>query len=865
MNYRSHAGILALSIFALTACSNDEGSDQDLADYIPADVNGRFIDSAVSNLGYKSDSASGLSDELGQFGFTNGEMVTFSIGDVVIGSGYGRYTMTPLNLAGELGRDVTATSDHVTNIVRTLMIADEDENAVNGIQVSEEAHAALAGFAAVDFDQPTADFEADVIVNAMIARLVAAKTVTGALTYDQLSDVSDTAATAHLMSSVAQEAPIVVHSYPVPEEAGIPVGARIELTFAQPIDNSDLASKVLLSSDIGNTQVTVQTLGNRVMITPVNSLAANTRYTLTLLAGLATENIFGLGLDDDVSWTFETGAATLTGPLQVLDLETTVANSTLTSSFRVIDSANGQPVSDLNDTDFDVYENELKIFQYNHDERFKAFAADVAKVPEHHLYIAIDISDSISVADLTRFKTMAKELFLDSDGFSQLDDYQQVHLIPFDNTASVSISSIEPLVLEDEIDDASGDFILDSDIAVTDLFGVVNTFLSAVNNFEPYQASVLVIFSDGVESAWDLDWRSLEDNGLNDAVIYSVTTETDGDPDNWLDMLSDNKDGVVGLTTSTTPILEGIAEQLVYIQAVADSYLQIVYQTPVQDTTTPNVDFNLTVAAVGEDKEILGDTVQIDIVAPNQQGIEIKLVNNTTESKEIPLLVSPTGSLTLTAVTTNGPVPDSYTAVLRDGEASVTVDGDQITITGITAGVDFLTVNSSDGETLTSQAVTIANVYEWDFEEATEVGTGWEFIGDWTLTTSDAHSGSQSAISNPANVYYENDLLITNPDSALRSPLLDLTNYPANVDLFFSYKLKTNRVNTNVDELLVQYSTNAGTTWVTTENDTSYVGTWNDSVTATIPNTADYIRFAFITDGADTFEGVLIDKVSLAP
>jgi len=860
MNMVCKSTALALAILAIAGCSNDDSNGDT---YTPANVTGRFIDSAVSNLKYTSSSNSGFTEINGGMSFTNGETVTFSIGDVTLGSGYGRNIMTPLHLASELGSNVATNSDHVTNIVRTLVIADSDENPNNGIQINDAAHTALTGFSSVNFDQTTADFEGDAVVASMISRLVAAKGIAAAnLTYANLAAFDAASANTHLSGSLAQEQPIVVHSYPAPEATDVPVDARIEVVFAQAIDKFNLSQRVELTSGDNTVSANVSASDNIVTLKPAAALQENTRYTVTLKAGLATDTNFGLALTDDVSWTFKTGSSTTNGPMQVVDLDVAVANSRVTAKFRAIDSASGEPITDAVDTDFDVYENDLKLFEYNYHERFKSFTTDPNYTPAHNLYIAIDISDSISTADLTRFKTMANELLIDDSGFSRLDDYQRVYLIPFDSRNSVSTNSTDPLSLKNELEDAAGDFILDNDVAVTDLFGAVNTFLTAASGAEPYEAYALVVFSDGVESAWNILWNDLEQNNVGGAVIYTVTTETGGDPDGWLDMLGNNQQGVTGLMTSTTPILAGIQDQLAQVEAVANSYYQISYETPVK--ASGDVDFILTVVASGQDKTKLGDRAEVNITAPNQTSPSIKLVDNATKANDVPLLVSPTGTLTFTAVTANGPVPASYSAVTANGNASVSVVGDQITLSGITAGTDSLTVNNSDGESLVNQSIYIANVYDWDFEASTLTASGWTSTGGWVLRTDDADSGTQSVASSAASTFYGNSLSAATPDSAITSPALDLTNYPINVTLSYSFKFKPNRVNTTGDTLLVQYSTNNGTTWNTLSSYAGYVGTWTDS-SFTIPNTTDLIRFALNTDATDAFEGAFIDKVFITP
>ena len=79
-----HPALMATALAAaatLTACGGGGGT----ASSGPTQV-ATFIDSPVEGLAFKSASRSGLTDRNGNFPYTPGETVTFSVGNIVLGS-----------------------------------------------------------------------------------------------------------------------------------------------------------------------------------------------------------------------------------------------------------------------------------------------------------------------------------------------------------------------------------------------------------------------------------------------------------------------------------------------------------------------------------------------------------------------------------------------------------------------------------------------------------------------------------------------------------------------------------------------------------------------------------------------------------
>ncbi|MDV6321453.1 hypothetical protein, partial [Chromohalobacter sp. HP20-39] len=79
----------------------------------PQTAQGVFVDAPVAGLHYVSGNLSGTTDAAGHFNYVLGQMVTFSVGGVTIGSAAGQAVVTPLALVpGATG----VTNDTVTNI-----------------------------------------------------------------------------------------------------------------------------------------------------------------------------------------------------------------------------------------------------------------------------------------------------------------------------------------------------------------------------------------------------------------------------------------------------------------------------------------------------------------------------------------------------------------------------------------------------------------------------------------------------------------------------------------------------------------------------------------------------------------------------
>lgn len=117
---------ISLPIIVIGCGGNNEGGTSAMV--------GIFVDSPVSGLEYETASQKGITDEDGTFKYQEGEIIIFSIGDVILGQGTAKETMTPIDLVN----GATSTTDPtVTNICRLLLSLDIDGDPSNGIAITD--------------------------------------------------------------------------------------------------------------------------------------------------------------------------------------------------------------------------------------------------------------------------------------------------------------------------------------------------------------------------------------------------------------------------------------------------------------------------------------------------------------------------------------------------------------------------------------------------------------------------------------------------------------------------------------------------------------------------------------------------------
>ncbi|MFP2997606.1 hypothetical protein ABN763_16940 [Spongiivirga sp. MCCC 1A20706] len=128
--------------FLVAACSIEE-IDPDITDPdsgmqeepTPAEVlTGRFIDSEVAGLTFKTPTKTGLTNANGEFSYLEGEEIEFSVGSLPIGTAIAKDIITPIDLIPES----TVNTKQVKNIAALLQTLDSDGNPDNGISISTQ-------------------------------------------------------------------------------------------------------------------------------------------------------------------------------------------------------------------------------------------------------------------------------------------------------------------------------------------------------------------------------------------------------------------------------------------------------------------------------------------------------------------------------------------------------------------------------------------------------------------------------------------------------------------------------------------------------------------------------------------------------
>jgi hypothetical protein len=166
------ASIVMVISFLTVGCngSSHDNDDDHFLDRLSGLQAGTFVDSPVQGLDYYSASSSGVTAEDGHFMYQEGEMMTFAIGDVILGEAMAREVMTPMDFIDESERPFDVTHPVVTNMGRFLQSLDVDGNPENGIMISQDVKDEVSG-RMIDFHQSIMDFESDPDTEAFFATM----------------------------------------------------------------------------------------------------------------------------------------------------------------------------------------------------------------------------------------------------------------------------------------------------------------------------------------------------------------------------------------------------------------------------------------------------------------------------------------------------------------------------------------------------------------------------------------------------------------------------------------------------------------------------------------------------------------------
>lgn len=141
-------------LFVLAACGGGGSDSGDASGGVTTET-GQFKDSNTAGISYVSGGQSGVTGSDGSFTYEVGNSVTFSIGGVTIGASNGKSIVTPVDLVS----GGSSSSVEVQNIVRFLMMLDDDGDPSNGINISSSVLTIAGNWPQIDFS--AADLSAE--------------------------------------------------------------------------------------------------------------------------------------------------------------------------------------------------------------------------------------------------------------------------------------------------------------------------------------------------------------------------------------------------------------------------------------------------------------------------------------------------------------------------------------------------------------------------------------------------------------------------------------------------------------------------------------------------------------------------------
>jgi para-nitrobenzyl esterase len=148
---------------------------------------GYYYDSLVSGLNYESRSEDGVThtgvtgedDDPGRFSYSEGDTVSFSLGDISLGQIVAKERVTPFDLVGieeraiggcEVDRVLPEDTDafrRVVNLAVLFQTLDTNGDHTDGIEIRSEVAALFEG-SSFELDQPRTTFQADTELRAVL-------------------------------------------------------------------------------------------------------------------------------------------------------------------------------------------------------------------------------------------------------------------------------------------------------------------------------------------------------------------------------------------------------------------------------------------------------------------------------------------------------------------------------------------------------------------------------------------------------------------------------------------------------------------------------------------------------------------------
>ena len=148
---------VVLAAAVLSACGTGDGKTP-----IPGTALGVLTDAPVSGAEYSTATLSGLTTANGGFRYLPGEIVTFSVGGIELGSVPGAPFITPVELTLSPDPGTAAVPNAATRVLRFLQSVDADQNPLNGITISDTTRT-MAASLTLDF-ATASDAEVDAAI-----------------------------------------------------------------------------------------------------------------------------------------------------------------------------------------------------------------------------------------------------------------------------------------------------------------------------------------------------------------------------------------------------------------------------------------------------------------------------------------------------------------------------------------------------------------------------------------------------------------------------------------------------------------------------------------------------------------------------
>ncbi|MCP3807825.1 CocE/NonD family hydrolase [Paenibacillus sp. Lou8.1] len=132
-----------------------------------------YFSDEIEGLHYETPSISGKTDAKGMFLYREGDVVTFSIGSLVLGAHLGEPLITPAHLDHMVGGDIHKIKyQKATNLAVFLQSLTGEKHLEKGFVITDEQKQIIEKYSReIRFDQPSVSFQADSVITKIFQKL----------------------------------------------------------------------------------------------------------------------------------------------------------------------------------------------------------------------------------------------------------------------------------------------------------------------------------------------------------------------------------------------------------------------------------------------------------------------------------------------------------------------------------------------------------------------------------------------------------------------------------------------------------------------------------------------------------------------